>query len=143
MSSSSEATLVSKRVVLHFPPQLLDQPIICNMVKKYDLEFNILRAKVTQNEEGLLVLGLRGAEGAIVEAMEYLSNLGVKVQALAQDIVLNEARCTNCGACVVICPTGALALDEVTRKVNFFNDKCILCELCIKACPPRAMEVHF
>ena len=143
MSNPTEATLVSKKVVLHFPPQLVDQPIVCNMVKKYDLEFNILRANVTQEEEGLLVLGLRGAEAAIAEAIEYLSNLGVKVQALAQDIVLNEARCTHCGACVVICPTGALALDVATRKVHFYNEKCILCELCIKACPPRAMEVHF
>jgi ferredoxin len=143
MSNTAEATLVSRKVVLHFPRQLVDQPIVCNMVKKYDLEFNILRAKVTQDEEGLLVLGLRGAEGAVDEAMQYLSDLGVKVQALAQDIVLNEARCTNCGACVVICPTGALALDPATRQVNFYNEKCILCELCIKACPPRAMEVHF
>jgi len=143
MTNPAEATLVSRKVVLHFPRQLVDQPIVCNMVKKYDLEFNILRANVTQNEEGLLVLGLRGAEAAVDEAMKYLSDLGVKVQALAQDIVLNEARCTNCGACVVICPTGALALDPATRKVNFYNEKCILCELCIKACPPRAMEVHF
>jgi formate hydrogenlyase subunit 6/NADH:ubiquinone oxidoreductase subunit I len=25
----------------------------------------------------------------------------------------------------------------------FDNTKCIACSICIKACPPRAMEVHF
>jgi Fe-S-cluster-containing hydrogenase component 2 len=27
--------------------------------------------------------------------------------------------------------------------VIFDNEKCIACGLCIPACPPRAMEVHF
>jgi NAD-dependent dihydropyrimidine dehydrogenase PreA subunit len=27
--------------------------------------------------------------------------------------------------------------------VAFYNEKCVACGLCIKACPPRAMEVHF
>jgi L-aspartate semialdehyde sulfurtransferase ferredoxin len=44
---------------------------------------------------------------------------------------------------VPICPTQALVIDPATRKVLFYNDKCIACELCIKACPPRAMELHF
>ncbi|MBU0759532.1 MAG: 4Fe-4S binding protein, partial [Candidatus Omnitrophica bacterium] len=45
--------------------------------------------------------------------------------------------------CVPICPTDALVIDPDTRKVIFYNEKCIACELCIKACPPRAMELHF
>jgi formate hydrogenlyase subunit 6/NADH:ubiquinone oxidoreductase subunit I len=27
--------------------------------------------------------------------------------------------------------------------VLFYDNKCIGCELCIKACPTRAMETHF
>jgi L-aspartate semialdehyde sulfurtransferase ferredoxin len=54
-----------------------------------------------------------------------------------------EERCTQCGACVVICPTGALSLNKNTRKIDFDSEKCIACELCVKPCPPRAMVVKF
>ncbi|MBA7712676.1 Ferredoxin-type protein NapF [subsurface metagenome] len=58
-------------------------------------------------------------------------------------VIRNEERCTHCGACITICPTGAFELDPITRWVNFHDEKCLACGLCIKACPPRAMEVHF
>ena len=46
---------VARRVVLHFPRSLVDQPIIYKLVRDFDLQFNILKASVTPNEEGLLV----------------------------------------------------------------------------------------
>jgi len=139
----SEKLKVTKKIVLRFPQQLVDQPIICRLVKDFDLEFNILRASVTPEEEGLLVLELSGQEKKYQEGVKFLEKIGLKIQLLSQDIVRNEERCTHCGACVTICPTQALTFDSKTRKVNFDNSKCIACELCIKACPPRAMEVHF
>jgi len=42
-----------------------------------------------------------------------------------------------------MCPTRAFRLEEKTRKVLFDNSKCIVCELCVRACPPRAMELKF
>ena len=77
------------------------------------------------------------------KGIRYLSDTGVRVQSLSQDVTRNEERCTHCGACITICPTGAFELDPITRRVNFINEKCLACELCIKACPPRAMELHF
>jgi len=49
---------VSKRIVLHFPKRMVDRPIVSRLVKDYDLDFNILKALVTPEEEGLLVLEL-------------------------------------------------------------------------------------
>ncbi|NQU19148.1 4Fe-4S binding protein [bacterium] len=135
--------MVSKRIVLHFPHNLVDQPIVYKLVKGYNLKFNILRASVTPEEEGLLVLELIGEEKDYEQGVQYLKEVGVKVQLLSQDIIRNEEKCTHCGVCVPICPTGALVVDPLTRKVLFYNEKCIACELCIKACPVRAMEVHF
>ncbi len=135
--------MVSKRIVLKFPHRLVDQPIISKLVKDYDLQFNILKAYITPREEGLLVLELTGREEHLKKAMSFIRDLGVTVQPLSKDIKRNEAKCTHCGACVPICPAGALVVDEKTRKVNFYGEKCIACELCIKACPPRAMELHF
>ena len=38
-------------------------------------------------------------------------------------------------------PTGALAVQRPEMKVIFDQKKCSICELCVPACPPRAMEV--
>ncbi len=135
--------MVSKRIVLTFPHKLLDQPIVYKLVKDYDLVFNILQAKITPKEEGLMVLELKGTKEHYAEGIKYLTSLGVKIQPLSQDVTRDEARCTHCGACVTICPTGALVIDKKTMKVLFEADKCIACELCVKACPPRAMVVKF
>lgn len=134
---------VAHRIVLLFPHRLVDQPIVYKLVKDYNLEFNILKAYVTPDEEGHLVLELTGEERDYNKGVKYLKGLGVKVQPLSQDIVWNKDKCTHCGACVVICPTDALTVDPQTRKVYFHEDKCIACLLCIPACPLRAMEVHF
>ncbi len=134
---------ISRRVVLHFPRILVDQPIVYRLVRDYNLEFNILKASVTPKEEGLLVLELSGEQGDYERGMEYLAGIGVGIQPLSQNVIRNEARCTHCGACITICPTGAFTLELPSRRVNFQAERCIACGLCIKPCPPRAMGVRF
>jgi ferredoxin len=134
---------VAKRIVLHFPKRIVDRSIVCRLAKDYDLEFNILKAQVTPEEEGLMVLELGGEQSEYDRGIRYLTETGVKIQSLSQDVLRNEERCTHCGACITICPSGAFELDPKTRRVAFYNEKCVACGLCIKACPPRAMEVHF
>jgi ferredoxin len=134
---------VAKRIVLHFPKRIVDRSIVCRLAKDYDLDFNILKAQITPEEEGLLVLELSGAQGEYDKGIRYLTETGVRIQSLSQDVLRNEERCTHCGACITICPSDAFELDPKTRKVTFYNEKCVACGLCIKACPPRAMEVHF
>ena len=134
---------VSKRIVLHFPDRLIDKPIVSRLVKDFGLEFNILKASVTPGEEGLMVMELTGDRRNYDKGLKYLTEAGVKIQSLSQDVVRNESRCTHCGACITLCPTGAFSLEQGTRKVIFDDTKCVVCELCIKACPPRAMELYF
>ncbi|OGO00470.1 MAG: (Fe-S)-binding protein [Chloroflexi bacterium RBG_13_51_52] len=134
---------VAKKIVLKFPKRMVDRPIVYRLVKDYDLEFNILKASITPEQEGLLVLELKGNQQEYDKGIEFLLKAGVQIQALSQDVTRNEERCTHCGACVTVCPTGAFKLDQKTRMVIFENEKCIACGLCIPACPPRAMEVHF
>ncbi len=135
--------MVSKRIVLTFPHNLLDKPVVYKLVKDFNLTFNILQARVTPEEEGLLVLELSGGKEDYEKGIKYLTDLDVKIQPLSKDVTRDDDKCTQCGACVTICPTGALHLDKKTMKVEFDSKKCIACELCVKTCPPRAMLVKF
>ncbi|MFO8101519.1 MAG: NIL domain-containing protein [Dehalococcoidia bacterium] len=134
---------VTRRVVLHFPRSLVDQPILCRLAREFNIDFNILKASVTPKEEGVLVVELSGKSRDYKKGMDYLAETGVGIQPLSQDIIRNEERCTHCGACVAICPAGALVVDHETRRVDFKEDKCLACGICVPACPPRAMEIRF
>lgn len=135
--------MTARRVVLHFPQDLIDQPVVSRLVRKYDLDFNILRAHITPQDEGLLVLELSGEADRLEQGLAYARDLGVRIRSLEQDVVRLEDVCTHCGACITICPTQALAMDQESRLVDFDYEKCIACELCIPICPPRAMEARF
>ncbi len=134
---------VSKRIVLRFPKRSVDRPIVYRLIKDYDLEFSILRASITPDKEGLMVLELKGEQTNYDKGIGYLTKAGVRIQSLSQDVIRNEEKCTHCGACVTICPTDAFEVEPLTRRIKFYDEKCVACGLCIKACPPRAMELHF
>jgi len=134
---------VSRKVVLHFPTRIVEQPLIYNLIKNYDLSFNILKASIIPNQEGYVVLEISGEQGNYDQGIKYITSAGVKVESLSHSVLRNEERCTHCGACITICPTHAFVLDTQTYEVNFDNNRCVACSLCIKACPPRAMELHF
>lgn len=53
-------------------------------------------------------------------------------------IWLDVTRCTGCGACVEVCPTGALTLVE--GKAHLDDALCRGCEACIQACPVGALQ---
>ena len=133
---------VSRKIVLRFPPDLVDKAIIYHLVKDYDLEFNVLKASVTPEEEGVLVMELSGERKKYDESIRFLTETGVGVEPLIKDVVRLEERCTHCGACICVCPVDAFVVEPVTRRIDFVGDKCIACGLCLNACPVRAMEVR-
>jgi ferredoxin len=132
---------VAKKIVLHFPQQNIDKPIVSALIRDYALDFNILKASISPGEEGLMILELTGEQKDYDRGIKYLQKVGLEIQSLSQDVLRNEERCTHCGACITMCPTRAFTLEEGTRRVNFDNSRCIVCELCVRACPPRAMEL--
>jgi ferredoxin len=134
--------MISRKVVLHFPSELVGQPIISNTVRRYNLEFNILKASIAPPEGGLLILELVGGKKDVQEALDYLKELNIKMENLSRDITRKDDLCVHCGVCMAICPSDALVLNQATRQVEFFADKCVACELCVKACPYIAMEVR-
>jgi len=134
---------VSHKVVLHFPPAVVEQPVIYHLSRDYDLAFNILKASISPQEEGLMVIELIGDESDLRRASDYLMKQGVRLQPLLQDIRRNDDRCVHCGACVGACPSEALTLERPAMRVIFRADECVACGECVPTCPVRAMELHF
>lgn len=134
---------IQRKLVLKFPKRLIDQPVIYRLTKDFDLMFNILKADISPDEEGLLVIELSGTEENFCRGVEFLKRLGIGIQPLSKDLHFDEQRCTHCGVCVPICPVEALVMDKETYKLKFLKDKCIACEICIKICPPRAIQLEF
>jgi len=134
---------VSRRIVLHFTPNITGQPVVYRLVKDFGLTFNILKASVSPGQEGLLVMELSGKQENYNKGIQYLTETGVEIQSLSQDVVRDESRCTHCGACLTICPTEAFSLERHTREVLFDHNKCVVCGLCVKVCPLRAMILYF
>ena len=130
---------MERKFVLHFPPTLIDKPIISELVRKYDLQFNILKAYITPEEEGNLVLALKGEEKNLDKAVNELEKIGVKVQFLKADIKMIEEKCIHCTVCIPLCPTSAIYYEKESLSVKFDPEKCIACGMCIKACPTKAM----
>jgi ferredoxin len=81
-------------------------------------------------EEGRLVLELTGKRAGMEAGLKYLSETGVEVQSLAQDVKWHEDRCTHCTACVSFCPTKALDVERTSMEISFKRDRCIACDRC-------------
>jgi len=135
--------MYSKTLSLRFPKKIVNEPIAVNLVKRFDLSFNILKATIYPRKEGLMVLELSGQRNDFQKGVRYLKSLGVKVESIGQDIKRDEERCFQCGACTAVCPTNALYIRRPTMEVIFEKERCSACELCVSACPAQAMEVRF
>jgi L-aspartate semialdehyde sulfurtransferase ferredoxin len=132
----------SKILILRFPKSEVEKPIVCYLAKDYDLTFNILNAAILPRKEGVMVLELSGSRKNFNEGVKYLRSQGVQVQNASQEVKRITIKCTHCGACTAVCPTGALAVIRPEMSVDFDQKKCSVCELCVPTCPTRAMEVR-
>lgn len=74
------------RVKLTFPPQLIKEPVIFMMAKKFDIIPNIRRARVTETA-GEMVLELEGEEKNINSGIETLKQQGIDVELVEGDIL--------------------------------------------------------
>ena len=132
-----------KRVVLHFSKSLVEKPIVYRLVKEFDLSFNILKAEVNPQEEGVVILEINGEDDNMVSGLRYLKEEGVRIQPLSKDVSMDRKKCVDCTVCVPLCPSQALVRDPETFEVKFIKEKCIACGICIHVCPYGAMAIKF
>lgn len=132
----STADQVTKRVILNFPKFNAGQPIITKLIKEFDLEINIYRARVTPNKEGYIAIDISGEESLIEDGLAYIESLNVEINLTMNSLLWDQERCVGCGNCVPHCPTGALHIrDKKSRVIDFSRDTCIECLSCVENCP--------
>lgn len=76
--------MATKRVKLTFPQELIKEPVIFTMAKKYNVMPNIRQARVVNNV-GEVVLELEGEESELAAGIAYLKERGVRVEAVKVD----------------------------------------------------------
>jgi ABC-type methionine transport system ATPase subunit len=78
--------MATKRVRLTFPQELIKEPVIFTMARKFDVMPNIRRAKITESA-GEVILELEGETAKLQEGVAYFKERGVKVEAVEGDNV--------------------------------------------------------
>ncbi|HSW57814.1 MAG TPA: NIL domain-containing protein, partial [Dehalococcoidales bacterium] len=63
---------VTKKVVLHFPRRIVDKPILYHLIKDFSLVFNILKATINPEAEGLMVVELKGERTNFDKGIQFL-----------------------------------------------------------------------
>jgi ferredoxin len=54
-------------------------------------------------------------------------------------VKIDVLKCTGCGNCTYLCPTGALTIDELKCRVL---DGCTGCGVCVEACSFQAIKLE-
>lgn len=78
--------MARQRVKFTFPPDLVNQPVIYNMGKAYQVVTNIRRANVTR-DRGWMILEISGPEEEIEKAIAWAKEQGVRVDPIEGDVV--------------------------------------------------------
>jgi len=131
--------MVQKFAILNFPKSMIEKPVISRVIRDYDVEVNILQAKITPEEDGRMFVIFSGGPDAVEQSLGYLRESGVQVILPTQNLVWDESRCVSCSACVGQCISNAFTVDPQTHRVTYESERCIACELCIPACFYKAI----
>ncbi len=76
--------IIERKVRLTYPVHLLDQPILYDLIKNFEVMTNILQANVT-SEQGWLLLAIRGEDETIQQSLAWVSAQGVRVEELNEE----------------------------------------------------------
>jgi ferredoxin len=125
------------RILLRFSEKIVEEPIISQIILKLKVPINIITAHV--NSKGGEVLA-EVPDEALETLIREFRKRGATVS-IPKLVEIDSEKCMSCGACVTLCPVGAITMDEdATVVIN--KEKCIgsTCGACVDACPARAIK---
>jgi L-aspartate semialdehyde sulfurtransferase ferredoxin len=128
------------KYVLNFPQDIVENPILSETILETGVLMNIIRARVDYNE-GTVVVSIPGNEETQKKVVELLKRKGVEVSRLKKSIVNEEEKCVSCGACISVCPAGAISFNK-NKEIEIEKDRCHRCGVCVEACPRRSLSIQ-
>ena len=114
---------MTTKVILYFPSDATDKAVTYDLVKRYDLRINILRAEIEAGRSGSLLVELTGEEPMVREGVAYLERNGVTVSPVASKIAYDRG--------------------APDWRLHFDPERCIACKLCLKSCPLGLFHIEF
>lgn len=61
---------------------------------------------------------------------------------LGEFFMVEKDKCIGCGACMQLCPVGAISFDE-DGKAKIDPNICIKCGTCEASCPVQAIKINY
>jgi L-aspartate semialdehyde sulfurtransferase ferredoxin len=119
------------KLLLRFNPEIIKKPIIAETVLETGVKLDIERARV-EGPQGEIVVNV--PDDSCREVVNVLRHKKVDVVRLDVPITKDEENCVHCGACVSVCPVGAIAY-EYDWRVRMDEKLCVQCGNCVTACP--------
>lgn len=72
-----------------------------------------------------------------LKKLKNFSTLQKYLKIFTGKCTFSAEKCSSCGKCLVVCPTGAIRNDLTA------DSDCILCSACVNACPVKARKIRF
>ncbi len=132
---------MKRRLTLHFPREVVHQPITYRLAVDFDIAAKILRAQIAPNQSGTMVVELSGDIDELEAASSWLESQGLSLNGAPGEIAIDRQRCVDCGICSSVCPSGALSFTAPAWRLQFEASRCLVCEQCIPSCPVEAIEL--
>jgi hypothetical protein len=86
MATKAKFTTVRERVYLTFPKDLIREPVLSLLSKRFDIIFNIRGSTVTP-DMGLVALEIDGKAGEVGKAIAWLKAKGVAVEPIERNVI--------------------------------------------------------
>ncbi|MBM4241395.1 MAG: ferredoxin [Euryarchaeota archaeon] len=125
------------RAWLRFSPIIVNETIISDTMKKYDINFNILRADISPRG-GKMLVEIDGKQ--VQESIEYIKKRGIEVNPIKKVVKKDDEKCVDCGACLSLCPVKAICVMD-DWEIGIDDQLCIGCGFCTSSCPMKAISV--
>jgi len=131
----------------HKIAQMLKVPINSD---GFFLEAHVKLRPVDFSTEGIFVCGLAHspknieegiaqAKAAASRAAQILSKESITTSGIVASV--NDEICAGCGLCTVVCPYGAIEIDEIDNVAKVNPALCKGCGTCCATCPAGALEL--
>ena len=128
-------TIINVTIPFGLIKKVDDYSRIINVILAQNISVNIL--KFSTGRSGINLL-LDIPEDKINSITEELKKNDVIINKKGR-VIVDIEKCIECGACISLCPTDALHMDE-KELLEYSLEKCIGCLLCIDSCPRYAIE---